>query len=161
MRISFGASQLVLVVKNLPANVGDIREASFIPGWGISPEEGHDNLLQYSCLENPLDRRTWWAMVHRITKSQTWLKGLRTYTQLVLWLKHLTNVSPLLHPCVQISIQTDFSWSSYVSGISSLYVIPFFKHISLLHHVFIAISLECNPNEVRHFIFYFKLCLWT
>ena len=157
MRISFGASQVVLVVKNLPANLEDIREASSIPAWGRSPGEGHENPLQYSCLEN-----SWWAMVHRITKSQTWLKQLRTHTQLVLWLKqHLTNVSPLLHPWVQISIQTDFSWSFYVSGISSLYVLPFFKHISLLHHVFIAISLEWNPNEVRHFIFYFKLCLWT
>ena len=159
MRISFGASQVVLVVKNLPAK-WDVREARSSPGWGRSPGEGHDNLLQYSCLENPWTEEPdgLWSIG---SQSQTWLKRLRTYTQLVLWLKHLTNVSLLLHPCVQISIQTDFSWSFYVSGISSLYVIHFFKHISLLNCVFIAISLECNPNEVRHFIFYFKLCLWT
>ena len=50
------ASLEVLVVKNLPANAGDIREAGSIPGSGRSPGIGHDNPLQYSCLENPIDR---------------------------------------------------------------------------------------------------------
>ena len=49
------ASQVVLVVKNLPANEGDIRYVSLIPGLGRSSEEGNDNPLQYSCLENPVD----------------------------------------------------------------------------------------------------------
>ena len=51
-----GASQMVLVVKNLPANAGDIRHVGLIPGLGRSPGEGHGNPLQYSCLENPMDR---------------------------------------------------------------------------------------------------------
>ena len=51
-----GASQLELVVKNLPANAGDIRDLGSISGWGRSPGGGHGNLLQYSCLENPMDR---------------------------------------------------------------------------------------------------------
>ena len=50
------ASQVVLVVKNLPANAGDVRDVGSIPGWGIHPGEGHGNPLQYSCLENPMDR---------------------------------------------------------------------------------------------------------
>ena len=58
------------VVKNLPANAGD---ASSIPGWGRSPGGGNGNLLQYSCLENLLDRGSWRATVHRVTKSWTWL----------------------------------------------------------------------------------------
>ena len=67
-------SQVVLVVKNLLANAGDIRDAESIPGLGRSPGEGHDNPLQYFCLKNPMDRRAWWAMVHRVTKSWTQLK---------------------------------------------------------------------------------------
>jgi len=47
---------MVLVVKNLPANAGDIRDAGSIPGLGRSPGEGHGSPLQFSCLENPMDR---------------------------------------------------------------------------------------------------------
>jgi len=50
------ASQVALVVKNPPADAGDVREAGLIPGWGRSPGEGHGNPLQYPCLENPMDR---------------------------------------------------------------------------------------------------------
>ena len=66
-----GFSQVAVVVKNPPANVGDIRDMGSIPGSGGSPGEGHGNPLQYSCLENPMDRGPWWATVHRIIKSQT------------------------------------------------------------------------------------------
>ena len=65
---------MALVVKNLPANVGDIRDMSLIPGSGRSPGGGHSNPLQYSCLGNPLDRGAWQATVHGVTKSQTPLK---------------------------------------------------------------------------------------
>ena len=51
------ASQVVLVVKNLPANAGDIRDTGLIPGLERSPGEGHGSPLQYSCLENPTDKR--------------------------------------------------------------------------------------------------------
>ena len=51
------ASQVVLMVKNPPANAGDVREAGLIPGWGRSPGEGHGNPLQYSCLQNPHGQR--------------------------------------------------------------------------------------------------------
>ena len=50
------ASQVALVVKNLPANAGDVRDLGPIPGWGRSPGVGNDNPLQFSCLENPTDR---------------------------------------------------------------------------------------------------------
>ena len=52
-----GASQVALVVKNLPANTEDIRDGGLISGWGRSPEGGHDNPFQYSCLENPHEQR--------------------------------------------------------------------------------------------------------
>ena len=69
--LTFGASQVVLVVKNMPANAGDIRDESSIPGWKRSPGGGNGNSLQYSCLENPMNREAWRATVHRVTKSQT------------------------------------------------------------------------------------------
>ena len=65
------ASQVVLVVKNLPASAGDIREAGSIPGLRRSLGGGHGNPLQYSCLENPMDRGAWQAMVPSVTKSWT------------------------------------------------------------------------------------------
>ena len=61
--------QVALMVKNAHANAGDLRDASSIPGLGRSPGEGHGNPLQYSCLENPMDRGAWWATVHEVTKS--------------------------------------------------------------------------------------------
>ena len=65
-----------LVVKNPPANAGDVRDAVSILGLGKSPGEGHSKPLQYSCLENSMDRGAWQGMVHRVAKSQTWLKQL-------------------------------------------------------------------------------------
>ena len=67
-------AQVVLVVKNLSANAGGIRDVGSTPGLGRSPGRGHGNPLQYSCLENPIDRGAWWAAVHRVAKSQTQLK---------------------------------------------------------------------------------------
>ena len=60
---------MALVVQNLPANAGDVRDTGSIPGWGRSLEEGNGNLLQYSCLENPMDRRAWWATVRGVAKE--------------------------------------------------------------------------------------------
>ena len=76
----FQASQVALVVKNLPASAGDLRDVSSIPGSGRSPGGGHGNPLQYSCLENPMDRGAWQATVHRVPKSRTQLKQLSTHT---------------------------------------------------------------------------------
>ena len=78
---------VVLVVKNLPANTGDIRKISSIPVSGRSPGGGHGNLLQYSCLENPMDRRAWRAAIHGVSKSQTRLKWLSMWLyRLSMWL---------------------------------------------------------------------------
>ena len=56
--------------KEPPANAGDAKDVGLIPGWGRSPGGGHGNPLQYSCLEDPMNRGAWWAIVHRVTKSQ-------------------------------------------------------------------------------------------
>ena len=80
------ASQVVLgatsqvVVKNPPANAGDIRDMGSIPRLGRSPGGGHGNSLQYSCLENPMDRGDSWATVYRVTKSGAGPKQLSMHT---------------------------------------------------------------------------------
>ena len=66
------------VVKNTLANAGDTR---LIPGWGRSPGEGIGNLLQYSCLENPMDRGAWQATVYGVAKSRTQLRDSATTTK--------------------------------------------------------------------------------
>ena len=58
-------------VKNLPAKAGDIRDMGSIPGSGRSSGGGHGNPLQYSCLENPMDREAWRAIAHRVAKIWT------------------------------------------------------------------------------------------
>ena len=63
------------VIKNPSANAGDIGYARLIPGSGRSPGGGHDNRIQYSYLENPMDRKAWWVTVHGVTKKRTWLSA--------------------------------------------------------------------------------------
>ena len=60
-----------LVAKNLPSNAGDVRDTGLIPGSGRSPGAGYGNPLQYSCLENPMDRGARQVTVHRAAKSRT------------------------------------------------------------------------------------------
>ena len=78
------------MVKDPPANAGDLRDGGLIPGLGRSLGGGHGNPFQYSCLENPKDRGAWWAIVHRVTKSQTQLKRLGTH------------MHALFYPCSRI-----------------------------------------------------------
>ena len=102
--------QVALVVKNLSANAGDLRDVGLILGSGRCPGGGHGNPLQYSCLENPMDRGAWLAMVLGFIKSQTWLKQLSTHVhgflsyRIVLFCSSKDNTEPscpsrsILHP---------------------------------------------------------------
>ena len=72
------ASEVALVVKNLPADAGDTGDVDSTSGLGRSPGRGHGNSLQHFCMENPMDRGAWWVAVHGVAKSRTGLKGLRT-----------------------------------------------------------------------------------
>ena len=65
---------MALLVKNLLAIAGDIKDTGSVPGSGRSPGGGHGNTLQYSCLENPMDRGAWLATVRGVARSQTRLK---------------------------------------------------------------------------------------
>ena len=71
---------MALVVKNLPASAGDVKDKGLIPGLVRSPGGGHGNLPQYFCLENIMDRGAWQATAHRVSaQSRTRLKQLSTH----------------------------------------------------------------------------------
>ena len=71
------ASQVMLVVKSSPANTGDVRDVSSVPGSGRSPGGGRGDPSHYSCLESPKNRGAWRAVVLKVAKSWIQLKGLR------------------------------------------------------------------------------------
>ena len=92
---------MALVVKNSPADAGDLRDTGSIPGLGTSPGGGHGNLLQYSCLENPMDKGAFWATVYWVTKSWTPLNKLSTHharTQKCQCVKNLEVTTVLINP---------------------------------------------------------------
>ena len=62
---------MALKVKKLPANAGNVRDVTLIPESGRFPGGGHGKPIQYSCLENPMDRGAWWATAHEVAKSRT------------------------------------------------------------------------------------------
>ena len=74
---------MMLAVKNMPANAGDIRDTDSIPGLGRFPGGGNGNPFLYSCLENPMDRESWWAAAHTVTKSWTQLKRPSTHLHII------------------------------------------------------------------------------
>ena len=85
LQVSVGAFQVVLVVKNPTANSGDSRDMGLIPRSGRSPGGGKGNPLQYTCLENPMNRGAWGATVHRVSKSWMQLKQLSMCTHRCQW----------------------------------------------------------------------------
>ena len=108
------AFQVVLVVKNLldNANAGDVRDTGLIPGLGRSPGGGHNNPLQYSCLENPMVRGAWWAAVHRVTHSRTQLKPTRNEARPLQTSAERCSHSHLNSPGWQkVSVSSELLWS--------------------------------------------------
>ena len=83
--LKYRYSQVTLMAKNPPAKAGDVRDTGSILGLGRSPGEENGYPLQYSYLENPMDRGAWWATVHRVAKNRTQLKWLSTHSQVIPW----------------------------------------------------------------------------
>ena len=71
------------MVKNPPANAGVLRDGGLIPGSGRTPGGGHGSSLQCSCLENPMDRGAWWAIVHRVAKRYNWSNLSHTQSKII------------------------------------------------------------------------------
>ena len=109
----FRASQIARVVKNPPTSAGDIREASSIPGSGRSPGGGHGDPLQYSCLENPMDRGACQATSHRVANHQTQMKQISTHTSTDLICDRLENHSVFLSDITVTYLKT-VSLHSYI-----------------------------------------------
>ena len=99
------------MVKNLPVNTGDIRDASSTPGSGRFPGGGHDTPLQYSCLENLMDRGAWHATVHGVTKSQRQLSTQHRHMRVCIYTH--THTSPFLSiRLFLVSAGFNFSWGT-------------------------------------------------
>ena len=90
-----GASHVALVVKNPSANAGEARDLGSIPGLGRFPGGGHGNPLQYSCLENSMDRGAWQATIHRVTQSRTQVKRLSMHAHTLIIKKCNYILSPV------------------------------------------------------------------
>ena len=141
------ASQVVLVVKNLPTNAEDVRDASSILGLGRFPGGEHGNLLQYSCLENLMDRGAWRATVHRVTKSQT--------TEHV-WILNESFENTFLLNCNMNKMQSfeDFSKEITFIKIFHIYWRLFLKSFSLT----LLLSLQSMKEE--NILFFPKTLDW-
>ena len=98
----------LVVVKIPPANARDVRDTSSVPGLGRSSGEGNSNPLQYSCLENPMDRGAWWAIVHGVSKSQTQLEQNEEVE--TPWAGELTGSPDLRVSLTRLQSQVSLSW---------------------------------------------------
>ena len=119
---------MVLVVKNLPANAGDVRDLGLIPGSGRFPGGGHGNPLQYSCPENPLDRGAYWATVHRVSKTWTWLQWFTTQASI-----RMSQNSQLVNPWISWSGLFLISHLHLHSGITVQFSYPVLSDSLRLH----------------------------
>ena len=112
-----------------------------IPGLGRSPEEENGNSLQYSCLENPMNREAWWATVHEVTKSQTWLSDYHIFSNWLLqkfFLNIVLSACSLKNACCSSSIPSPLFWvlcwtSSYQSDFISTIHASSATEISVFH----------------------------
>ena len=115
---------MALVAKSLPTNAEDLRDGGLIPESGRSPGRGHNNPLQYSCLENPTGIGAWWATLHRTTKSQTWLTRLSTilnkvirHTSLLRYILRTKRTAKKYHYFVSVLlvvVLVQYFWNKFV-----------------------------------------------
>ena len=136
-----GASQVALVVKNPPANTGDIRDMGSIPGLKRSPGGGQGSPLQYSCLENPMDRGVWWATIYEVAKSWTQLKRLM-HTRV--------RLSPTIFTTIGISLHTICNMvNNLLKSIVFLKIKKkyLFKNKTLYHYYQWKIGISCHKGN--------------
>ena len=132
---------MLLVVKNLPVNAGNLRDMGSIPGSGRFPKGGHDNLLQHSCLKNSKDRWAWLAIIHEVTKSQTWLsKHVHTHTHTHTTTTHTISQFIPPHP---FTLETISLFSASVT----LFFFFLYEYVHVYH-------LKKNIPHIRDIIWY-------
>ena len=129
-------SQVALVVKNPAASAGDIRSVASIPGLGRSTRVGNSNPLQYLCLENPMDRGAWWAIVQRVAESWTRLKRLS------------------IHTCIYINIWCSINTDPDPPFATDTVVHSFQYSVTLLNNFSVAWDVSDKSNKIiDHFSF--------
>ena len=117
--ICIWASQVALVVRNPPAKAGDLRDLGSIPESGRSPGGWRGNLLQFSCLENPLGRGAWRAIAHRVTKQWRWLKWFSTHAHTYVYIYTCVCLF-MVHSSWNLSSQIrDWTHTSCIVGVES------------------------------------------
>ena len=131
------ASQVVLVVKNPPANAGVLRDGGSIPGSGRSLGGGHGNSLQCSCLENSMDRGAWWAIVYRVAKSRIQLEQLSTHTK--------QNYHPLLMKC-------DLFWGKISQGLNILLYYTLGLELLMKNTQRLSLKLACSLQKSQNIL---------
>ena len=134
------------VVNNLPANAGDSGDEGLIPALGRSPEVGNGKPLQYSCLENSMDRVAWWAAVYGVTKS---------WTRLSNWVKTIFHVF-----FVQSSVN-GYLGCCHVLAIVSRAAVNFRVHVSFQIRVFIFSGYIIFPSFSCYLFVYCPFLFWT
>ena len=148
-----------LVVKNQPANVGDIRDTGSIPGWGRSPGGGHGNPLQYSCLENPIVREARQATVHGFTKSQTRLstehawdrRKWQIYLQSLEYFHSWRSIHWLSSCQACLGVNGRFHTVWIPQGRVPLHLLASFKNQWVFNHLFLGVSLFICFSQQKRF----------
>ena len=129
------------MVKNQPANAGNIRDAGSIPGLGRSPGGGNGEPLQYSDLGNPMDRGAWQATVHGITKNPIWLKHLST---------NLVESGIVQCACSRVPVQEMLSWIEFLQFSLELnlfeYLFIYLRSFNTLFTHIISQDCQCGQG---------------
>ena len=148
---------MVPVVKNLPANAEDIRDVGSTPGLGKSPGVGKGSPLQYSCLENSMEKGAWWATVQGPTKSQTWLSYWTHISYLQRWLGEWISALSFgeINKVSNIKLESVIKDSVQTVSLTNIYCIHSLTSLSNFS-VFASISISLSPRlllPVMHAIF--------
>ena len=128
------------------ASVCNAGDPDSIPGLGSSPGEGKDSPLQYSCLENPIDRGAWCTAVHGVTKSQTWLSDF-TFTLVFSMYSVITSLNSNNFPC---------SFQIWISFISFCYLIAVVRTSNTLLNKSIESGHLCFVSDLKENVFSFS-----
>ena len=153
------------MIKDTPANAGDIWDVGLIPGLGRYPGGGHCNPFQYSCLENPMDRGVWWAIVHSVPKSWTWMMRQLTRRIKVGYTWYISNVLHIrklrlrdvmwLAPFLLIAFCLP-QWGLFVKQ-----YLPWLGFPMVLSHLFCCLFIFFATIVIERLYWSARVLLWT